>query len=92
MGSHPHIAINLAQWVSPMFAVKVSGWVARFISGDLTLANEIVANANTTTGKINNITIKTDTETGEQLAFFEQLNKGDYKGHIDFLVHKDKIQ
>ena len=89
---HPHIAINLAQWISPIFAVKVSGWIARFISGDLTLADELVENANINSGKTNNITIKTDPKTGERLAFLQEFEKDNYQGHIDFLVHKENIK
>jgi hypothetical protein len=89
---HPHIAINLSQWISPIFAVKVSGWIARFISGDLTLADELVENANINSGKINNITIKTDPNTGERLAFLQEFEKDNYQGHIDFLVHKENIK
>lgn len=40
---HPHIAIHLAQWLSPEFAVDVSIWVARYISGDISLVPEVVA-------------------------------------------------
>lgn len=30
---HPRVAIHLAQWLSPEFAVKVSGWVFAWMSG-----------------------------------------------------------
>ena len=30
---HPYVAINLAQWCSPKFAVRVSKWVAEWLSG-----------------------------------------------------------
>lgn len=30
---HPQVAIHLAQWLSPEFAVKVSGWVFDWMSG-----------------------------------------------------------
>ncbi len=33
---HPHIAINLAQWISPKFAVAVSELVTRYSKGDIT--------------------------------------------------------
>ena len=32
---HPQVAIHLAQWLSPEFAVKVSGWVFDWMSGRL---------------------------------------------------------
>ncbi len=41
---HPHVAIHLAQWLSPKFSVAVSKWVLRFIYGDLTLVDEIKMN------------------------------------------------
>ncbi|OUK65272.1 DNA-binding protein, partial [Enterobacter hormaechei] len=31
---HPDIAINLAQWLSPQFAVQVSRWVREWMSGE----------------------------------------------------------
>jgi hypothetical protein len=33
---HPRLAINLAQWCSPSFAVKVTGLVLRYLSGQIT--------------------------------------------------------
>ena len=30
---HPYVAINLAMWLSPVFAVQVSKWVAEWLSG-----------------------------------------------------------
>ena len=30
---HPQVAIHLAQWLSPEFAVKVTGWVYDWMSG-----------------------------------------------------------
>ncbi len=41
---HPHVAIHLAQWLSPKFSVAVSKWVLRFMYGDLSLINEIKQN------------------------------------------------
>ena len=32
---HPQVAINLAQWVSPEFAVKVAGWVFEWMTGNM---------------------------------------------------------
>ncbi len=32
---HPHVAINLAAWLSPKFAVRVSKWVHDWMSGKL---------------------------------------------------------
>lgn len=32
---HPQVAINLAQWASPKFAVQVSGWVFEWASGNI---------------------------------------------------------
>jgi hypothetical protein len=44
---HPRIALHLAQWISPKFAVAVSGWV------DELLTTGIVTVATTVTDKIN---------------------------------------
>ena len=32
---HPRVAINLAQWLSPVFAVRVSKWVFEWMTGKL---------------------------------------------------------
>ena len=39
---HPRIAINLAQWISAEFAVKVTDWVQKFIEGDVSLITDAV--------------------------------------------------
>ena len=41
---HPDVAINIANWCSPLFAVKVSNIVKRYYSGDTTLFKEIKQN------------------------------------------------
>jgi hypothetical protein len=41
---HPYAATNLAQWLSPKFAVFVSKLVCRYMAGDLTLIDEIKQN------------------------------------------------
>ena len=39
---HPKAATHLAMWISPEFGVEVAEWVHRFISGDLTLVQDLV--------------------------------------------------
>jgi hypothetical protein len=39
---HPKVAINFAEWISHDFAIKVTDWVDRIITKDLTLAKEII--------------------------------------------------
>lgn len=41
---HPYVATNLAQWLSPKFAVFVSKLVFRYITGDTSLIEEIKQN------------------------------------------------
>jgi hypothetical protein len=41
---HPYVATNLAQWLSPKFAVFVSKLVFRYLNGDLSLIDEIKNN------------------------------------------------
>ena len=36
---HPQVAVNLAQWLSPKFAVAVSRWVTDWMRGDIKPAN-----------------------------------------------------
>lgn len=38
---HPQVAINLAQWASPKFAVLVSKWVLEWMSGSIPNANKL---------------------------------------------------
>lgn len=38
---HPQVAINLAQWASPKFAVLVSKWVFEWMSGRIPNANKL---------------------------------------------------
>ena len=52
---HPHVALHLAQWLSPLFLVDVVRWVGRYLSGDLSLIPEIVERhdvVNNTTSKV----------------------------------------
>ena len=49
---HPRIAINLAQWISAEFAVKVTDWVQKFIEGDVSLITDAVKQRE----KVKNIT------------------------------------
>ena len=39
---HPEAAIHLTMWLDAHFAVQVIRWTSRFISGDLTLINDMV--------------------------------------------------
>lgn len=45
---HPRVAIRVAQWLSPEFAVVVDGVFERYLKGDITLATEIVERGNYT--------------------------------------------
>lgn len=40
---HPRLAIDVARWVSPSFGVKIIGWTARFIAGDVSLMKDVQA-------------------------------------------------
>lgn len=38
---HPRIAVNIAQWISPIFDVQVSGWVYEIaVTGKVTVGQE----------------------------------------------------
>ncbi len=39
---HPRVALYLAQWISPSFAVQVVDWLYRFMHGDLSLVKEVI--------------------------------------------------
>ena len=39
---HPKVALYLAMWISPSFAIVVMDWTSRFIAGDLTLVHDLV--------------------------------------------------
>jgi hypothetical protein len=86
---HPHIAINLAQWVNAIFAVKVAGWVGRFLAGDLTLAHDLVLNANQN-GTINNVSIATNPKTKEIVAIAKTYTDGCLEAQVEFEILKDR--
>ena len=65
-------------------AVHVAGWVAKFISGDLTLVQDVVKQANQLTGKVNNVEAKTDPTTGEVLAIAQQFDQDDRKAKKEY--------
>ena len=53
---HPQVATHLATWLSPKLAVQVSKWVLRYLSGDITLVQDIVKQHEQVTGnKVMNI-------------------------------------
>ncbi len=39
---HPQVAVDLAQWLSPKFAVSVSDYIYGYMTGDLDLINQIM--------------------------------------------------
>ena len=57
---HPKLAIHLAQWISPKFGIWVTDLVIRYASGDLTLAQDVVRQANRVSGQVNNVELKTN--------------------------------
>lgn len=58
---HPRIATHLAQWISAIFAVKVSGLIDRYVRGDIT-TEESHAAANIVNRSSNTVTLATDIE------------------------------
>ena len=65
---HPHVAIHLAMWISPIFATEVVVWTSRYLSGDRTLASEVIEMADRVSGTK---TITTSTTAPKQV-FFER--------------------
>lgn len=55
---HPYIATNLAQWLSPKFAVFVSKLVFRYMSGDLTIIEEVKKNNNILQNQLQKLELK----------------------------------
>jgi hypothetical protein len=94
---HPYVATNLAQWLSPKFAVFVSKLVFRYVSGDTSLIDEIKAN-NEFYKKQLEEKDRQLTEVKEQLdekdALLEekdeQLNR-DHILHIELLKYKKRV-
>jgi len=84
---HPLAAIHLAHWISPISAVKVTRWVAGYISDDIFLVPELVSRhdmANNTTDRVavakaSNELLEMETRIAalkrenEQLAFRQKL-------------------
>ena len=87
---HPRLAVDFARWVSAELAVKMNGWLSRFISGDLTMVQDVVQIHD----KIND----TDTsaqiasQNGETIALFDSKLKGDYYSKLNYELLKDKIK
>ncbi len=65
---HPHVATNLAQWLSPKFAVFVSKLVFRYFSGDMSLVDEIKQNNEL----LNNQIQQLQEENQKQLQLLEE--------------------
>jgi len=72
------VAIHLAQWVSPVLAVKVAQWVARYIAGDISLVPEVVARhdvVNDTTSRVAVATVSNEVlEAEKRVAVLKQEN------------------
>lgn len=74
---HIKIALDLARWISPKFALFMYDVFARFMTGDLTLAKNVVECANSATGKVNNVQVATNPKNGKVIAITEQFDKDD---------------
>jgi hypothetical protein len=54
---HPRVAIDLASWLSPAFHYAVCAWVARFLSGDRTLVQDVVERCDEVHGTVSMSTV-----------------------------------
>ena len=61
---HPETAIHLAMWVDDVFAAGVVQWTCRFITGDLTLVNDLVSASDAIKGTRSFATITSTADDG----------------------------
>ena len=56
---HPWIAVDLARWISPKFAVYMTVFVQRYLSGDITLVNDVLKQHDATHGTTSTASVTT---------------------------------
>jgi len=86
---HIKIAMDLARWISPKFALFVYDIFGRFLAGDLTLAHDLVRNANQN-GTINNVSVATNPKTKEIVAIAKTYTNGCLEAQVEFEILKDR--
>ncbi len=101
---HPELAIDLARWISPKFAVKVIRIVHKYASNDLTLIQDIVEKNNKETNTVSNILIASNPDDLKTVVLQKTTDRDDLvsrelyiklQTHVDDLIkqitEKDKI-
>lgn len=72
------MAVHLAQWLSPQFAVKVTDWVLRYLQGDITLVKDIVERHDAVHGTVSTVVIDSkekDLEYDERVKALDERTK-----------------
>jgi hypothetical protein len=85
---NPYSAIHLAQWISPIFSVKVAVLFAKYISGDLSIIPNIIYYANKVSGKVNNINTVTD-DKGYVKMVVTTFDKNKYESEDYSILEKN---
>jgi hypothetical protein len=90
---HIKIAMDLARWISPKFALFVYDIFGRFLTGDLTLAIDVVKQNNLVNNTTTSLEIATSPENNTQVvavATIQDYKPGEYPQTNDEVMHKLK--
>jgi hypothetical protein len=90
---HIKIAMDLARWISPKFALFVYDIFGRFLAGDLTLAVDVARQNNLVNNTSTSLEIATNPEDNSQIvaiATAHAYKPGEYPQTNDEVMHKLK--
>jgi hypothetical protein len=90
---HIKIAMDLARWISPKFALFVYDIFGRFLAGDLTLAVDVARQNNLVNNTSTSLEIATNPEDNSQIvaiATKHAYKPGEYPQTNDEVMHKLK--
>jgi hypothetical protein len=65
---HPQVAIHLAFWASPEFAVQVTQWIQRYFDGDISLVKDVLDQYD----RVHDTTSVADITSRENVSFTEE--------------------
>lgn len=90
---HIKIAMDLARWISPKFALFVYDIFGRFLAGDLTLAVDVAKQNNLVNNTTTSLDIATNPEDNSQIVAISTTHAykpGEYPQTTDEVMHKVK--
>ena len=71
---HPRIALDIARWVSAKLAVKMNDWLIQFLTGDLSLAENIIQKHDEINDTNTQFTSRSDINTGNRITFVDTVS------------------